>query len=165
VAKSGNIDDGLRAALQTEREVAARLNEIRGEIQARIAAEVAAGKPFVNVALATFKFRVGRNPSMPERLREAKRLQKQQQRATRCRQEVTGSSIAKGGGGVGSSGKESPMSRLVKRITSTTTEEFAEDERGAESDEELDCADDKSAAAEDADDEDEGDDEDEDENE
>lgn len=154
MSKPGNIDDGLRAALQAERDAAACLSEIRGEIRSRVAAEVAAGKLLVDVARSTFKVRVGRTPSTQERLREAKRLQKQQERATRCRQEVAGASIARRGGGVRSSAKEDTMSRLIKRTISTTTEEFGADEDESAK---VECADDAEDGADDAEEEDDED--------
>jgi hypothetical protein len=91
--------------------------------------------------------------------REFERIRKRRRRGTHGPTVSTEPAVQSASHDIASSAEVNTMSRLIKK---TVIEEFSDDDRGVESDEELDCADDKSTAAADEDEEEEDEDEDED---
>jgi hypothetical protein len=126
--------DHLIAALRAEREAAVRLEEARARVLASLSDSVKAGAQFVSVARVTYKFRVGRSPSVQERLREARRLRKQYERETRRLTNRTAVTFVSERSRVGSSGEEVThmAERLIRR--KVVEEEFELDDEKKEPD-------------------------------
>jgi hypothetical protein len=164
VTKRNDMTD-LRQALAAQHEADVRQREARAHADAMIAHEIASGVSYHEVARVTLEVRLGRPPTPDECRPEVVRL-----RQCRCRL-VTGRhgnrakvGLKIGDAVVGSESEVSDMTRLTKRITTTTTEEYGIDEKEKE---DVECADDAAegddaAEADEDADEDEEEDEDED---
>jgi hypothetical protein len=137
--------EDLIAALRAEREATVRLEEARSRVLASLSDSVKAGAQFVSVARVTYKFRVGRSPSVRERLREARRLRKRHERETRRLANRTAVTFVSERSRVGSSGEEVThmAERLIRR--KVVEEEFELDNEKKE----PDCDEKASAAEED----------------
>jgi hypothetical protein len=140
----------LRIALEGERRSAAQAHAARRHTDALINRGLAAGIPYAKLARVALKMRLGRAPTAQERQREIDRLRQRRRRAmTACHGKLAARALNRHSGGVGSSEKEDPMSRLIRKTT--TVEEFDADDGKPE----AGCADEMEAAAEEEEEEDE----------
>lgn len=147
ITPSGMVLDRLRmqlgAAVRRENQAVGRVREMRRRTAEIVARAGAAGVPYDVIARAALWARLGRAPTIGERLREADRLRKR-----RSRHRVTDSHAGQPAPGIGSPPSGVPCSsevmnmgqKLVKKTT--TIEEFVEDGglHGVTVDEDLDDA-------------------------
>jgi hypothetical protein len=144
----------LHAALEAERDAARQLRRARAHLGALIDRAVATGVPYGDIARVAVRLRLGRAPTVEERLREMDRLRQRRRRAVTDRHEnLARPSRPRTRLPVGSSQEEPMSERLIKR---TTIEEFFEEEPDGK-----ECADKAETAAAEEEDEEEDDEEDE----
>jgi hypothetical protein len=144
----------LQEALRAEGEAAGRLRELRRRVASVIARAVAAGVPYDLLAITTLRARLGRAPTIPERIREAHRLRKRSSRflVTDGHANHLGQGLGSDPPGVACSERKEAQNMATKLVkkTTTTIEEFAGDGlHGAEAD--LGDADEEDEEDEDAD--------------
>ena len=147
IRPSGGVLDGLQAEIavahQREAQAVGRVREMRRRVAEIIGRAVSAGIPYDVIARVVLRARLGRAPTIDERLREADRL-----RQRRSRHRVTEGHAGRQPPRLGSvspgvlcSSEVTNMAqKLVKKTT--TIEEFVEDGglHGADLDENLDDA-------------------------
>jgi hypothetical protein len=140
----------LRIALEGERRAAAHVRAARRHADALLDSALVAGIPYATLARVALKMRLGRAPTAQERQREIDRLRQRRRRGmTGCHGKLAAGALNRHSDGLGSSVKEDPMSRLIRKTT--TVEEFDADDGKPE----AECADEAEAAAEEDEDEEE----------
>lgn len=127
----------LRVALEAEIRAAKQLRRARANLGVLINEAVASGVPYGDIARVTLRLRLGKAPTVQERLREMQRLRQRRRRAVTGRHvNVHPSATQESMGPVRSSAEVRAMTeKLVKRVT--TIEEFINDKPQAK-----DCAED-----------------------
>ena len=142
-----SLRNELQAALLQENAAVGHLRDLGRSVAEIIARAVSAGIPYDTVARLALRVRLGRAPTIGERLREADRLRKR-----RSRHLVTAGHVGQPAPGIGfasagvASVEEATImadKKMIKRTTTTTVEELVDGDalHGANPDEDLDDAD------------------------
>ena len=140
----------LRIALEGERRASTQARVARHHTDKLIDRAIASGVTYDEIAREALKMRLSKGPTAQERTREANRLRQRRWKfVTGGNGNVPDKSLNMPMSSIGSSVKEDPMSRLIRKTT--TVEEFDADDGKPE----AECADEVEAAAGDEDDDEE----------